>query len=218
MRAATPFFRRLAALSGLLLSLAAPAETLTITVMSEQSGEPVSDTVVTLPGPDAPPAGPYTIAQKDRAFQPRVLTVPVGSTINFPNKDDTQHHIYSFSPAKTFDIELYAGEPESPIHFDKPGIVELGCNIHDHMQGFVIVTERPHYGRTDKNGQVRFEHSDVPEGQPITARVWHPRLKDTTQFRKAAVTRDTTRITLALRPEPAPDEELDQLQQEFNDL
>ncbi|MEQ6885359.1 Cupredoxin [Salicola sp. Rm-C-2C1-2] len=209
---------RLAGLSALLLSLCAAADTLTITVEAKQSGKPISDAVVTIPGSGAPPPGKYTIAQNGRAFQPQVLTVPVGSEINFPNKDDTQHHVYSFSPAKTFDIELYAGKPESPIHFDKPGIVELGCNIHDHMQGFVIVTKRPHYGRTDKNGQVRFEHSAFPEGQPITARVWHPQLKDTTQFRKAAVTRETTRVTLALRPEPAPDEELDQLQQEFNNL
>lgn len=209
---------RLTGLSSLLLCVCAPAETLTVTVLDEQSGTPVPGAVVTLPGAGEPSPGTYRIAQQDRAFQPRVLTVPAGSEVNFPNKDDTQHHVYSFSEAKTFDIELYAGEPESPIRFDQPGIVELGCNIHDRMQGFVIVTDRPYYGRTDETGRIHFKRSAAPQGQPITARVWHPRLRNKTRFREAAFSGAATEIHLALPPKPNTSDKLDQLQQEFNDL
>lgn len=213
-----PPLLRIADLSGLLLCAGTPAETLTITVLNEQTGAPVTGAVVTLPGAGEPTPGQYSITQKDRAFHPHVLTIPAGSEVNFPNKDDTQHHVYSFSEAKTFDIELYAGKPESPIHFDQPGIVELGCNIHDPMQGFVIVTDRPHYGRTNKKGRIHFKRSAPPRGQPITAHVWHPRLNDTTRFREAAFSGDATRVPLALHPKPNTSNTLDQLQQEFNEL
>ncbi|MGO1462421.1 MAG: Cupredoxin, partial [Oleiphilaceae bacterium] len=68
------------------------------------------------------------VVQKDRMFHPHVLILPTGSSVNFPNRDNTQHHVYSFSPAKPFNLELYAGQPEAPVLFDQPGIVELGCN------------------------------------------------------------------------------------------
>ncbi|WP_077529614.1 methylamine utilization protein [Vreelandella utahensis] len=200
------------------LSVASP---LTITVIDESSSEPVENAVVTLPGSGGAETDAFTIAQKDRAFQPRVLVIPAGSEVNFPNRDDTQHHVYSFSEAKTFNIELYAGEPESPIHFDQTGIVELGCNIHDHMQGFIIVTDRPHYALTDASGEAHFEMASGAGSQPLEANVWHRRLSDTGRLTQHTLTpgaESAMRIQLTLEPRDEEDDELDQLQQEFQDL
>ena len=155
----------IAVLAGLLISAmvsTANAYELSVTVTLEGNTEPVANAVVSVDS--ARPATPVSaeIYQKDRAFHPHVLVVPVGSSVDFPNRDNTQHHVYSFSPAKTFNIELYADRPAAPIVFDKPGIVELGCNIHDHMQGFVVVTDTAATGRTDASGKVTLSLDACP--------------------------------------------------------
>jgi hypothetical protein len=66
----------------------------------------------------------------------------------FPNSDDIRHQVYSFSPAKTFQLPLYQGTPASPIVFDKPGIVTLGCNIHDRMSAYIVVVDTPYFATT----------------------------------------------------------------------
>ncbi|MGM0450938.1 MAG: methylamine utilization protein [Pseudomonadota bacterium] len=211
-----------ALLSTLFIPMLASANPLTITVLDEGTNEPVENAVITLPGSGPPEPEAFTIAQEDRAFRPQVLVIPAGSDVNFPNRDDTQHHVYSFSEAKTFNIELYAGEPESPIQFDDTGIVELGCNIHDHMQGFVIVTERPHYALTNASGQAHFEMTSDADSQPFKANVWHRRLADTHRFTEHTLTSESeseTRIQVTLESKDEDeDDELDQLQQEFQDL
>ena len=173
----------------------------------------------------ARPATPVSaeIYQKDRAFHPHVLVVPVGSSVDFPNRDNTQHHVYSFSPAKTFNIELYADRPAAPIVFDKPGIVELGCNIHDHMQGFVVVTDTAATGRTDASGKVTLSLDALPsEGSQgtVTLEIWHPRLPDNTRPVTREIERDSESaiVTLNLEPEPAAEGSLDRLQQRFREL
>jgi plastocyanin len=201
----------------------ANAYELSVTVTLDGSTEPVANAVVSVE--NAPPATPVSteIYQKDRAFHPHVLVVPVGSSVDFPNRDNTQHHVYSFSPAKTFNIELYADRPAAPIVFDKPGIVELGCNIHDHMQGFVVVTDTAATGQTDASGQVTLsiDTKGTDSGQDrVTLEVWHPRLPDNTR----PVTREIERgnepamVTLTLEPEPAAEGSLDRLQQRFREL
>ena len=216
----------IAVLAGLLISAmvsTANAYELSVTVTLEGSTEPVANAVVSVDS--ARPATPVSaeIYQKDRAFHPHVLVVPVGSSVDFPNRDNTQHHVYSFSPAKTFNIELYADRPAAPIVFDKPGIVELGCNIHDHMQGFVVVTDTADTGRTDTSGKVTLSLDTLPsEGSQgtVTLEIWHPRLPDNTR----PVTREIERgsesaiVTLNLEPEPAAEGSLDRLQQRFREL
>ena len=216
----------IAVLAGLLISAmvsTANAYELSVTVTLEGNTEPVANAVVSVDS--ARPATPVSaeIYQKDRAFHPHVLVVPVGSSVDFPNRDNTQHHVYSFSPAKTFNIELYADRPAAPIVFDKPGIVELGCNIHDHMQGFVVVTNTADTGRTDTSGKVTLSLDTLPsEGSQgtVTLEIWHPRLPDNTRPVTREIERDSESaiVTLNLEPEPAAEGSLDRLQQRFREL
>ena len=215
-----------AILAGLLVSamtVTAKAYELSVTVTLDGSTEPVANAVVSVDsGRQGTPVS-AEIYQKDRAFHPHVLVVPVGSSVDFPNRDNTQHHVYSFSPAKTFNIELYADRPAAPIVFDKPGIVELGCNIHDHMQGFVVVTGTAATSQTDASGQVTLSiESQGSEGGPekVTVEIWHPRLPDNTRpvTREIEAGDKSAIVTLNLEPEPAAEGSLDRLQQRFREL
>ena len=118
--------------------------TLTVTVLLPD-GHPLGGVIVTARPSASPahPAAPVAAAmdQVDRAFAPDLLVIPVGSTVAFPNSDSVSHQIYSFSPAKRFQLPLYRGKPYPPVVFDQPGLVTLGCNIHDEMLAYVVVTE-----------------------------------------------------------------------------
>lgn len=204
------------------LPAAAVALELPVTVTHADTGAPVPDAVVSVNTGKEPEPVEAEIYQKDRAFHPRVLVVPEGSSVDFPNRDNTQHHVYSFSPAKTFNIELYAGRPEAPVVFDKPGIVELGCNIHDHMQGFVVVTNSTAVARTDGTGRATLELPALPgDRQPgmVELQVWHPRLPDNTGpvIRQVPIDKPVA-VSLDLIPEPAAGGSLDLLQQRFEEL
>ena len=143
-------------------------------------GKPLPDAVVVAFPADGhiQPTGPGTEVedQIDREFVPYVQAIRVGSYVKFPNKDDIRHHVYSFSPAKKFELPLYSGTPASPVLFDKVGVVKLGCNIHDWMIGYVYVTDAPYFGKTAAQGQA--ELKDLPAGT-YRVRVWHPRLDGT---------------------------------------
>jgi hypothetical protein len=94
----------------------------------------------------------------------------------FPNNDNIRHHVYSLSPAKKFELPLYAGVPAEPVTFDKEGFVTLGCNIHDWMIAYVAVLATPYFQVTDKEGRALLK--DLPPGQ-YTVEVWQPSLKGT---------------------------------------
>jgi len=115
------------------------------------------------------------IAQHELQFNPQVTVVTVGTPVTFPNQDTVKHHVYSYSAAKTFQIKLYAGVPHTPIVFDKPGIAVLGCNIHDSMLAWVVVTDTPLWARSAASGLARV--ADVPPGN-YQMRVWHSSLND----------------------------------------
>src|SRR5207244_2815905 len=120
-------------------------------VVTDTAGAPLADAVVMLEPvgarlPVKPMAG-IQIAQHELQFDPQVSVVTVGTPVLFPNQDAVKHHVYSYSPAKTFQIKLYAGVPHTPIVFDKPGIAVLGCNIHDGMLAWVVVTDTPLWAR-----------------------------------------------------------------------
>jgi plastocyanin len=105
------------------------------------------------------------IAQKDLAFLPSLLPVRVGTRVEFPNLDDTYHSIFSYSPAKRFDLGRYRRD-ERPIPsetFDRPGLVTLRCDIHEHMRGLILVLETPYFVMTDVEG--RFRLSGLPSGR-----------------------------------------------------
>jgi plastocyanin len=140
---------------------------------------PIADAVVTIhlvgrPTPAATASGSYTVNQKDIQFHPFVLMVPLGSDVSFPNLDPVRHHVYSFSSTKKFELKLYAKEQNRSVTFDKPGIVALGCNIHDQMSAYIDVVDTAFAVRTDASGNAVF--SSVPAGQ-ISIEVWHPYLR-----------------------------------------
>ncbi|WP_068376868.1 methylamine utilization protein [Paraglaciecola hydrolytica] len=122
------------------------------------------------------PSTPHSVAimdQIDRQFSPHILVVQKDSQIRFPNSDSIKHHVYSFSPAKTFELQLYRGLDANPLLFSKTGIVELGCNIHDWMLGYVLVVDTPYFAKTNRQGQTQF---DLVEGE-YRLNIWHPRIK-----------------------------------------
>ena len=111
------------------------------------------------------------VVQKDLAFVPSLLPVQVGTRVEFPNLDDTYHSIFSYSPAKRFDLGRYRSE-ERPIPsevFDKPGLVTLRCDIHEHMRGLILVLDTPYFVITDAAGQFRL--SGLPAGH-FTLKAW----------------------------------------------
>jgi plastocyanin len=118
----------------------------------------------------AKPTRTAEIAQAKRQFVPLVTVVQVGTEITFPNNDSVKHHVYSFSPAKTFDQPLYSGKVAPPQLFDKVGTVVLGCNIHDKMLAYVQVVNTPYFGKTDANGVVKLE--GVPAGKYVL-KAWY---------------------------------------------
>jgi plastocyanin len=136
-----------------------------------------------------------TIEQRDRDFIPFVTIVQTGTLIDFPNRDTFKHHIYSFSPAKVFEIKLYADKPGQPVLFDKPGEVALGCNIHDWMEAYILVVNSAYFAKTDKDGRAVIH--DVPAGS-YRLRVWHPRQKAEAKLRDIAVAAGTAPTRLDL--------------------
>jgi plastocyanin len=147
--------------------------------VTDSQGQPVADAVLiavpadgNMRAPQRPRDG--SIDQVDKEFFPRVTVVLVGASVSFPNHDDVRHHVYSFSPAKRFELPLYAGVPAQPIVFDTPGVVVLGCNIHDWMVGYVYVSESPFFAKTDKDGKAVL--AELP-ARAYLVRVWHPQLE-----------------------------------------
>lgn len=147
----------------------------------DQHGKPVADGVVSATPLDPknalhakPPA--VVIDQVDKQFVAYVTPINVGSMVKFPNSDKIRHQVYSFSPAKRFDLPLYAGTDAPPVLFDKPGVVVLGCNIHDWMIGYIYVSETPFFAKTGSAGTASLE--DVPSGDYLV-KVWHPRMERT---------------------------------------
>ena len=111
------------------------------------------------------------VLQKDLLFSPGLLPVQVGTNVEFPNDDDTYHNIFSYSPAKRFDLGRYRKE-ERPIPsqtFDRPGLVTLRCDIHEHMRGLILVLDTPHFVTTDAAG--RYKLSGIPPGK-YTLKAW----------------------------------------------
>ena len=143
-------------------------------VVRDVAGKPLNDAVVFLESSAAKaavkPATGVEVAQASKQFVPTVTVVSSGSSLLFPNRDTVRHHVYSFSPAKTFELKLYTGTPSNPVLFDKPGVVVLGCNIHDNMAAWVLVVDTPYYGKTGGDGLLKL--GNIPAGS-YRLRAWH---------------------------------------------
>jgi plastocyanin len=121
--------------------------------------------------PKSPPIATVQMAQRDLAFVPTLLPVQVGTRVDFPNFDDTFHSIFSYSPAKRFDLGRYRSD-ERPVpsqRFDVPGLVVLRCDIHEHMRGLILVVDTPYFVITDPDGRYRL--AGLPAGH-YTLKVW----------------------------------------------
>ena len=148
----------------------------------DPAGRPVADVVVIAkPGiapatrNDAPERAHAAMDQRNREFVPHILVVQERTWVDFPNNDTVSHQVYSFSPAKRFQLPLYKGRTHPPVLFDQPGIVTLGCNIHDSMLGYIYVADSPYFGKTDIDG--RWTGAKLPPGR-YDVRIWSPRIKD----------------------------------------
>jgi plastocyanin len=160
---------------------------MTLTIM-DQDNKPVSDAVILLSKESvSTPDAVAIMDQIDESFVPRVLAIQKGQYVNFPNSDDIRHHVYSFSKPKAFEIKLYKGSEIPPIAFDKPGLVVLGCNIHDDMIGYIIVADNSYVIKTDKDGKASLP---VKQGDVIT--LWSERfIEGVNTTKEINITNDT---------------------------
>lgn len=113
---------------------------------------------------------PAIMNQIDQQFQPHILVIEKGDLVSFPNSDDIKHHVYSFSPTKSFEQQLYKGREAAPVLFEDTGVVELGCNIHDWMLGYIYVADSKHYAISNEDGIASF--SGIDSATQVYA--WHP--------------------------------------------
>jgi plastocyanin len=179
-----------------------------VATVIDQHGKPVADAVIVAVPADGSLRTPSkardeVVDQVDKQFVPKVQVVLVGTPVTFPNNDNVRHQVYSFSPAKRFELPLYAGTPAQPIVFDKPGVVVLGCNIHDWMIGFIYVSDSPYFAKTGTDGKATL--AELPP-RAYLVRVWHPQLDVAEDATRKPV--DVTRArhldigwTLNLKPE-----------------
>jgi plastocyanin len=173
--------------------------------VQKRDGQPLAGAVILAQAQGQPAAAPVRaiMDQVNLAFVPDVLVIPVHSTVQFPNSDAVGHQVYSFSSARKFQLPLYRGKPYPPVQFDQAGVVTLGCNIHDNMIGYIVVTDAPYFGRADAQGTWSAE---LPAGT-WQLRIWHPLLNepgDVERVVELTGERSTVefRLTKSLRPAP----------------
>lgn len=203
--------RRILLLSGLLTCLPLQAGSLAVRVVDARQ-EPLPDAVVYLTSdqPHMPATDKsFEIDQKDKMFHPFVTIMPAGARASFPNRDGIGHHVYSFSPPKNFQLPLSEQESTDTILFDKPGVVTVGCNIHDWMVAYIYVVDTDYYAKTDSNGLAEID--SLPAGT-YEIHVAHPGMKPTQPLtRLIEVTADSVgsqEFSLQIKPryfwQPAP--------------
>ncbi|MBG3851803.1 methylamine utilization protein [Xanthomonas sp. WHRI 8391] len=217
----TQWFKRIGVVSVLLVYCAASAVVATpVSVTVADANGMLVDAVVSLePARPAPPTASKTaeMDQINSQFVPAVLAVRTGTLVRFPNNDQIRHQVYSFSPAKRFELPLFQGTKATPIRFDQAGLVTIGCNIHDWMLGYIVVLETPYFGKTGSDGRVQL---DAPAGT-YTLRVWHPRIKGAVVTEPLLLARDAVQRRVTLQTTGAapmaapPDERVRALQDKF---
>ena len=165
-------------------------------------GSPLPDAVVWLtPGNTGQAPKPGIMDQIHKTFVPYILPVQTGTIVDFPNSDSINHHVYSFSPPKRFELKLTpGGRTAHTVLFDKPGVVTLGCNIHDWMLAYIVVLDSPWFGQTGPDGSARLS---APDGVPRQVHIWHPQIADEpAQLVQALTTAPVTfRLSRPLKPD-----------------
>ncbi len=186
---------RLILLSFVFATTTTTAASLTVQVEASNSAA-AADAVVYLEsasGQALPKMGrPAQIEQKGRAFVPTVTVIQSGASISFPNNDTVRHQVYSFSPAKVFELKLYSGAGGEPLLFDKPGTVIIGCNIHDKMSAYIQVVDTPYFAKTDNSGKAVIDN--LPSGK-YNLKVWYRTIPPGTPVPEQAISFSGTDAT-----------------------
>jgi plastocyanin len=122
----------------------------------------------------APPAGHPApqVAQINKSFDPHVLVIQMGTPVQFPNKDPFLHNVFSLFDGKRFDLGFYEAGSSKVVHFDRPGVSFLFCNIHPEMSGAVVAVDTPYFGISDRNGRVAIQN--VSDGR-YQLNAWYER-------------------------------------------
>lgn len=194
------------------MCLACPALALAQTIkLIDQFGQPVTNAVVAIAQEQKPHIVPTDIAvmdQMNKQFVPQVLVIQQGQQVSFPNSDDIRHHVYSFSAPKPFEIKLFKGAVTEPVTFEQPGIVVLGCNIHDKMLGYIYVAQNETSYLSNEQGMV-----ELPENTTEIT-LWQANLSAQNSQRKTInlttlkplPNSDVLTISLTLLHAPMPSE------------
>ncbi len=153
------------------------------------------------------PQARFSMDQKNLSFAPHVLLVPQGSTVHFPNNDKVAHNVFSMSRTQKFNLGNYGPGESKKIIFNKPGLVELRCDMHAEMSAYILVMKNPFFGITDKKGRFFIPDTsyleahgvtsikDLPPGK-YTVRTWHEKLKS---VKKTIVVPKTGEVVLKLK-------------------
>ena len=190
---------------GLVVAAYSSAAQISVAV-KDQGGQPIAEAVVyaniTVGVAPTRPKREVSVEQVNKEFVPLISVLQTGTMVNFPNRDTVRHHVYSFSPAKTFEIKLYSGVPGKPILFDKPGEVVLGCNIHDTMLAHILVVDTPIFAKTDKRGVALLDGLSAGEYE---VHLWYPGTAATANFvpqkiKLSATQTATLAFTFNLKP------------------
>jgi len=186
----------LALLLSVVSSAVVHAETIEVIVV-DPDGVPVPEVVVFVEQDGigllrAPPES-AVMDQRNKQFVPHVLVVQKGASVLFPNSDVIGHHVYSFSKPNNFVLPLYKGDPHDPVTFNHNGVVMLGCNIHDHMLGYIVVVNTDVFELTDESGSVLLNIADSTTGYSVN--IWSPRIRDGKQELTKRVDRPSTTVS-----------------------
>ena len=112
----------------------------------------------------------YVIDQRDKAFSPHISVITAGTTVSFPNNDSVFHNVFAYFNSKKFDLGMYSRGTTKTVHFDKPGVVAVFCNVHSEMSAYIVVVDTPYYAIADKQG--KFQVKNVPPGNYVM-KTWH---------------------------------------------
>jgi plastocyanin len=208
-----------ALLSGFALAFTALAAQGMELIVLDQQGRPLPDVAILVDG-DLPPSEVVPVMdQVAMRFAPNLLVVPRGTEVQFPNSDEVRHHVYSFSQARRFELRLFKGTDAPPVLFDEPGLVVLGCNIHDQMVGYILVTDSPVFAVSDQQGRVQIPSLSTAADAALSW--WHPSLGETPPRSVGELALGTQPVSVSLpvtlpeQAEPAP--QLSPLQQRFRE-
>ena len=197
--------RLLVAFFGMATAAGAVAHTISGQVVG-QDGKPVAQAVVFVqePAAVAPVAGSSNaiMDQFNKTFVPEMLPIAVGTQVKFPNRDQIRHHVYSFSRPKRFELPLYTGEDAPPVLFDKPGVVKIGCNIHDWMSAIILVLPNDRFAVTREDGTFSLPGLDAGK---YTITAWHAQSRDKTEdiAQRVEIASSDPQLTFKLSLAPA---------------